>query len=445
MRNKIEQPMKPYKFILAFLACIFCCLLFTTCKKEITKSDYTGNANSIKVFDLKGDFPYAQIKRLEGGYFLVYGENVNRQKDVSVAVTDDDGNVIHKTTFGGTRAEAIWCSQVDAQGNLYLGGLTRSSELRMDKNAKTTTTSDGYLAKLDKDGNLLWQRGYCDTTSKSKGIREDGFYSAYLINNKLYCIGGTGSWHTPAGNGQTEYDLWVVTFDENGKVLKDRILPSLRRGKSLSNSGGIWIMEAIRLGDNDLICRHVFTAYQSSGQQTIDTTSLLLRYNIAADSVLWTRYYRQASPQGDLAFGGLLANGNMAFFDSYWNIINIIDVINGNVISSTTVNKNTASPTSNQYFMILGTSPFTINENLYFLGYNSKGGTTANQKPFAAKLNREGTLVYNKIFEMPGYFYWVSELNNKNLRFMGGVNVFNTDNIKLFTMTTDENGNVINP
>lgn len=418
--------------------------LFTTCKKEIKVLDYAGSDHSLKVFDLNGDFPLAQIKRPAGGYFLVYGENVNRQKDVSVAVTDDEGNVIHKTTFGGTRAEAIWCSQVDASGNLYLFGLTRSAELRMDKNAKTTTTSDGYLAKLDPDGNLLWQRGYCDTTSKSKGIRDDGFYSAYLINNKFYCVGATASWHTPVGNGQIESDIWMVTFDENGNMLKDRILPSLRKGKSLPNYGGLYIMEAIRLNDNDLIVRHVFAANPSSGRN-MDTTSLLLRYNITTDSVLWAKYYRISSPQGDMCYGGLLANGNLAFFDSYWNTINIMDVNNGNVISTTTVNNNTNGPTSDQYYMLLGTSPFNINGNLYFLGYKSKGGSTTNQKPFVAKLDWEGKLMYNKIFEIPlGYFYWVSEKENKNLQFMGGINVFNTDNIKMFTLTTDENGNVIN-
>jgi hypothetical protein len=422
---------------------MFC--LFTTCKKEIKEIDFTSSTNILKVFDLNGDFPYAQIKRPAGGYFLVYGENVNRQKDVSVAVTDEVGNVLHKTTFGGSKNEAIWFTQIDAGGNLYICGLTVSPELRMDKNAKVTNSPDGYLAKLDKDGNLLWQRGYSDTTSFKKGINYDNFSNVHLINNKLYCIGITANRYTPAGgNAATEFDSWMVTFDENGNVLKDRLLPSIYRGASLLNYGGAIAIDGIKLSNNDLIIRFVFLAYQSQGRN-MDTTALLFRYSIASDSVLWTKYYSQSSPQGDICYMGLLGSGNVAFFDSYWNTINIMDVNTGNTISTTTVNNNTASVTSTQYFMNLGVSPFNINDDLYFVGYSSKGGTTANQKPFVAKLNSQGTLVYNKTFDIPlGYFYWVTENGNNNLQFMGGINSFNTDNIKLFTLTTDENGNVIN-
>lgn len=416
--------------------------LFSTCKKEIKSSDYTGSTEMLKVFDLNGDYPYAQIKRPAGGYFLVYGQDVNRQKDVSVAVTDDVGNVTHKITFGGSKNEAIWFTQLDAVGNLYICGLTFSPELRMDKNAKITNTQDGYLAKLDPDGNLLWQRGYCDTATFKKGINYDAFLNVYLINNKLYCVGLTGNRYTAQSNGATELDAWLVTFDENGNVLKDRVFPSLKKGASPFS--GLYAIDAVKLNDNDLLFRYDFIAYQSQSRN-MDTTAMLFRYNIASDSVVWTKYYRQSSPQGDICYMGLLGNGNVAFFDSYWNTINIIDVTNGNIISTTTVNNNTAGISSNQYVMRMGISPFNFNGNLYFVGYSSFGGTVSNQKPFVAKLNSNGVLVYNKTYEIPlGYFYWVSENDNKNLQFMGGINAFKTGNIKLFTMTTDENGTVIN-
>ncbi|MDP1726252.1 MAG: hypothetical protein Q8M15_05675 [Bacteroidota bacterium] len=436
--------MKRNNFSHALLICLFISLLFTTCKKEIKQSEYNSSSKMLKVFDLNGDFPLAQIKRPAGGYFLVYGENVNRQKDVSVAVTDDVGNVIHKITFGGSKNEGIWSTQLDAVGNLYICGQTFSPELRMDKDAKLTSAFDGYLAKVDKNGNLLWQRGYTDTiASPKKGTQNDGFISIHLINNKLYCVGLTGNWHTSV-SGAIEFDILLVTFDENGNVLKDRWLPAAYRGESSKNFTGLYAVDAIKLNNNDLIIRMDFMAYQGQGRN-MDTTALLCRYNIDKDSVLWTKYYRRTSPQGDICYGGLLANGNVAFFDSYWNTINIMDVNTGNTISTTTVNNNTADVTSNQYYMLIGVSPFTINNNLYFLGYFSKGGTVANQKPFVAKLNSQGTLVYNKTFEIPlGYFYWVTQNGNNNLQLMGGINAFNTNNIKLFTLTTDEDGNVIN-
>lgn len=436
--------MKISKILHAILICLSGCMLFTTCKKEIKQGDYATSTNMLKIHDLHGDFPLAQIKRTAGGYFLVYGEFVNRQKDVSVAVTDDVGNVMHKTTFGGSKNEGIWFTQLDAAGNLYICGQTFSPELRMDKNAKITSSQDGYLAKLDRDGNLLWQRGYSDTiASPKKGVEPDGFISMYLINNMLYCVGLTGNWHTSA-SGAMELDILLVTFDENGNVLKDRWLPAPYRGESSKNYTGLYAIDALKLSNNDLIIRFDFFNYQSQGRN-MDTTALLCRYNIEKDSVLWTKYYRQSSLQGDICYGGLLANGNIAFFDSYWNTINIFDVNTGNTLSTTTVNNNTAGVTSNQYYMNMGISPFSFNGNLYFLGYFSKGGTVANQKPFVAKLNSQGTLVYNKIFDIPlGYFYWVTQNGNNNLQFMGGINAFNTSNIKLFTLTTDEDGNVIN-
>ncbi len=418
--------------------------LFTTCKKEIKVSDFAGIDNSIKVYDLNGDFPLAQIKRPGGGFFLVYGENVNSQKDVSVAVTDDEGNVIQKTTFGGNREDRVTWSGVDARGNLYVVGHTASAELRMDKNAKTSTNPDGYVAKLDKDGNLLWQRGYSDTATKFKGIRHDIFLSACIIGNKIYCVGGTGNRFTPTPNGSSELDTWLVIFDENGNVLKDRTLPSIYRGKSLTNFGGSISIEVMKLSDNDLIVRNVFMAYLSQGRN-MDTTAVLCRYSIDQDSVLWAKYFRQSSPQGDICYGGMLANGHLAFLDTYWNIINLFDVNSGDVIKTTTVGNNTPDPGSDQYRMHIGFSPFMMDDELYFLGFKSKGASVANQKPFVTKLDREGNLAFHKVFEIPqGAFYWVNETREKNLQFMGGINVYKTNNIKLFTLTTDKNGNVIN-
>lgn len=68
--------------------------------------------------------------------------------------------VISSTYLGGTGFEIAWSCAVDKTGNVYIGGDAQASDFPVTGNAVQTTYAnggqDGFVAKYDKNGNLLW-------------------------------------------------------------------------------------------------------------------------------------------------------------------------------------------------------------------------------------------------------------------------------------------------
>lgn len=76
--------------------------------------------------------------------------------------------------------------------------------------ATTDGSADGYLIRVNKNGDTLWTRHY-------GGTQTEVFNSVCIINNKIYAVGSNGS-HAGA---DSIADGWLLKTDMNGNKLQD--------------------------------------------------------------------------------------------------------------------------------------------------------------------------------------------------------------------------------
>lgn len=428
--------------------------LFTTCKKEIRSTDFEGSTgNHVKIFNIDsfyGVTPVAQFYRPDGGYLLVYAPGQTRtghSYDVSgmvVLSADKDGNVLKTNYLGGTGTTNIWALKKDELGNVYLCGASNSKELRKDIWVDSVDVDKycGYLAKVDLNANIIWQTTYSDESAPDKGIEREEFTGIEVINNKPICL----SQNTNLDNASyPKKNTTVVSFDEKGAFVKQRYMPALI-GPDTKNVFGSLIMaywsDIIKITNNELLVRVVYFLDDYRLGNPADTGCFLLRYNPSTEQIIWQNFYRKGSPEYDLSYYGVLGNGNIAFFDYLYNKLNIIEPGTGKTVSTTTINNNTFR--TNTFFNPLIANNPTIDGEVYFTGQVSPGSLLKGRKPFVIKLNSNGTLAYQKIFNFEeAGFNWVTKNPQGNLQYLGGINIFEKYSQKIFSISTDKNSNPI--
>ncbi len=130
------------------------------------------------------------------------GENTGL-RDAVIAKYDNSGNLLWTQQFGSSSSDTISSIQTDAQGNLFVTGLTNGNLVQ----AKQATTSDAFIAKYDADGNQLWiqQFGQNDIF-QSFAIDVDAEGNAYI----------TGIDVKPSETQGAIDDFWVAKYDTNG-------------------------------------------------------------------------------------------------------------------------------------------------------------------------------------------------------------------------------------
>jgi hypothetical protein len=447
--------MKTFRLLPLYLLFLFSSMLLGNCKKEVDENDYASSTNMLKVFKTGHDNPGYFFKRPNGGYLMVYNKTVNSiYTDIAVVIMDDEGNTISNSSFGGTKNESAAYATMDVEGNVYVCGNTNSPELRMDQYTTDINSSDAYLAKMDQNGNLLWQRGYCDTTSPNEGAYGDGFYRLSIINNKIYCIGETSNWQEYQGNNLIENDTWMVSFDMNGNKLKQQLLPTVYLGNFLLNGGGNTWANFIKLSNNDLLIACTINDIYAVNRG-MDTTVVLTRYNTTTDNIEWVRYYLKTSPVGDMITMNELPNGNIMCIDSYYERVNILKATDGTEIRSYTTGLNPQYSYATNAYWSRDIENFTIRGNTYVLGWYDASGRSGNfgggaeynnKKPWILKFDQNGSLVHSKVYDISkGAFYWLAENSNKNLQVVGGISTFGTKASSMFTVTISPVGTLIKP
>ncbi|NJL81745.1 MAG: hypothetical protein HC917_28775, partial [Richelia sp. SM2_1_7] len=121
--------------------------------------------------------------------------------------------------LAGTFADSGFGIAADESGNSYITGLFQLNA-SFGSTTLSTILNDGFVAKLDRNGNVLWAESF-NSTSKSKsiswgfGIDSDkvgntyttGFFSGNVEfgNNSLTSVGDS--------------DVFVTKLDSNGNVI----------------------------------------------------------------------------------------------------------------------------------------------------------------------------------------------------------------------------------
>ena len=169
----------------------------------------TGDTVWSKVYGGSG-YDYANGVAIDpAGYYIVNGITASfgaGQHDFWVLKIDaSTGDTVWSKTIGGGDFDQGFGVIVDSDGNYLLVGTSRSYG--------TSGTYDGYVVKMDPDGNILWTSsiGGSDFDRTFAGIEDD---NAYII---------VGYEESPDVNSDTSRQGWIIKLDkETGSVIWNR-------------------------------------------------------------------------------------------------------------------------------------------------------------------------------------------------------------------------------
>ena len=123
----------------------------------VLRLDVSGNVEWQKTYGGTEDDVASSIQQTgEGGYIVAgYTSSFGAgKKDVWVLKLDKDGNVEWQKTYGGTEDDVASSIQQTGEGGYIVAGYTSSFG---------AGKKDVWVLKLDKDGNVEWQKTYGGT------------------------------------------------------------------------------------------------------------------------------------------------------------------------------------------------------------------------------------------------------------------------------------------
>jgi hypothetical protein len=128
--------------------------------------------------------------------------------------TDANGNKIWDKTLGGDRTDFIQC-MAEAKDGGYILGIISNSNISGDKNAGNKGADDCWLVKINKSGNLVWQKTIGgNKKDNSIAIDIDDSGGIYLGLESLSDISGDKTCAF-IGPGQ---DSWIIKTDAEGNL-----------------------------------------------------------------------------------------------------------------------------------------------------------------------------------------------------------------------------------
>ena len=165
------------------------------------------------------DIPWSVAQVADGG-FIFAGETTagettaggkavpGRQgKDAWVMRLDAQGDPLWEKTFGGEKYDILTAIATVPGGGFILAGNTES---------KGAGRNDGWIVRLDAQGEMLWERTY------GKKNR-DAFWSITVVPDAGSVHGGGFAVAGQIGSTRAGYsDAWVLRLDQQGRVLWEK-------------------------------------------------------------------------------------------------------------------------------------------------------------------------------------------------------------------------------
>jgi hypothetical protein len=156
-------------------------------------------------------------------------DNINApNQDLFLAKFNSAGVVVWAIRAGGTQADYGLSLAIDPSGNIYLGGYFKSTSITfggITLSNPGVPFGDPFLAKFDKDGNVIWAKKSSNALSSdallsvATDASGDVYATGHFISDQITFGGIT---LTNPGNGTQE--LFIVKYSSTGTVLwADRI------------------------------------------------------------------------------------------------------------------------------------------------------------------------------------------------------------------------------
>jgi hypothetical protein len=147
--------------------------------------------------------------------------------DALVLALDANGETLWARAFGDLDGDAATAVAVGADDSIYVaGGFQGTLELGAGITLTSAGKTDGFVIKLDADGELLWARRF-------GGSGEDSALALALSSGKLHAAGSFASsadFGTRTLSASGESDGFWLALDEAGELLDARALGASQHG-----------------------------------------------------------------------------------------------------------------------------------------------------------------------------------------------------------------------
>jgi uncharacterized membrane protein/TolB-like protein len=173
----------------------------------VLKLDPDGNIQWQKVFGGPfADVAY-EVKESSDGSFIVAGSSVTSvpttQRNGFIAKLDSNGNFVWSLTYGGTDHDEFRSSTISQEGGteyIIVTGYTRSFG---------SGGEDAWILKINSsDGSIVWQKRY--------GTSNDDRFQRVITSSYSGSISYVFAGRTFSSS--TNFDFWVMITDENGNI-----------------------------------------------------------------------------------------------------------------------------------------------------------------------------------------------------------------------------------
>jgi len=126
--------------------------------------------------DIGEETAYAITPSNDGGFIMTGRDENNNNKDLALVKIDNNGNLQWFKFFGGNTWDEGFYVIEDSQGNIIVCGMTQG------------TYSDVYVVKTNSTGGLIWEKQYGQTNKSEKGLCIQEVSDGYVISGSQYVI-----------------------------------------------------------------------------------------------------------------------------------------------------------------------------------------------------------------------------------------------------------------
>jgi hypothetical protein len=152
----------------------------------------------------------------DGGFMLAGN---NGQTDMVLMKVDSNGNFLWRKDFGGDQNDIVNALQPTSDGGFLLVGKTFSSQGTGTKTSPFFGSYDGWVVRVDANGNELWQRAFggsgMDILTSIAPAPDGGF----MLGGWSSSPGTDGNKTSPNQGGIGFEDFWLIRIDANGNKL----------------------------------------------------------------------------------------------------------------------------------------------------------------------------------------------------------------------------------
>jgi hypothetical protein len=135
--------------------------------------------------------------------------------DYWIVKLDKNGEVLWQKTYGGEYADLLRSMEQTKDGGYILGGYSNSPQSG-EKTDANTGIGDYWIVKIDAIGDIEWQKTY-------GGNGDNQLYVIHQTQDGGYIAGGNSNSTTPltsmGGSVRSGTDFWVLKMDEKGAVV----------------------------------------------------------------------------------------------------------------------------------------------------------------------------------------------------------------------------------